>query len=230
MPPAPENGSAASEEASAFVFADLAGYTAVTEAHGDEYAADLAAHFFAHARQLLAECDGEEVKVIGDEMMARISDPAAAIRFALELSHHSMRRHEHLAVQVGLHYGPALQRGADWFGATVNIAARVTSLAQPGEVLTTAETARAAGDLNGVSYRSHGETKLRHIRKPMTLLSVLSEVDAAGLRRDPVCHMLLDPSRTTEHLTYGDVEYWFCSTECRSRFAAEPESYAALAD
>ncbi len=40
------------DEASAFVFADLAGYTAVTEAHGDEQAADLAAHFYAHARDL----------------------------------------------------------------------------------------------------------------------------------------------------------------------------------
>jgi class 3 adenylate cyclase len=226
MPTAPENGTAASEEASAFVFADLAGYTAVTEAHGDEQAADLAAHFFSHARELLARCDGEEVKVIGDEMMARISDPAAAILFALELSHHSMRRHEHLAVQVGVHYGPALQRGADWFGATVNIAARVTSLAQPGEVLTTAETARAAGDLDGVSYRSHGETKLRHIRRPMTLLSVHSHLDAVDLRRDPVCHMLLDPSRTTEHSTHAGIGYWFCSPECRATFEAEPQAYA----
>jgi adenylate cyclase len=225
MPAALENKSSPSDTASAFVFADLAGYTAVTDAHGDEQAADLAAHFFAHARELLAECDGEEVKVIGDEMMARIGDPAAAIRFALELSHHSMRRHEHLAVQVGVHYGPALQRGADWFGATVNVAARVTSLAQPGEVLTTAETARAAGDLDGVSYRSHGETKLRHIRQPMTLLSVHCDADAADLQRDPICHMLLDPSRTTEHLTYAEVEYWFCSLECRATFEAEPRAY-----
>jgi adenylate cyclase len=225
MPSTAEEADARTEEASAFVFADLAGYTAVTEAHGDEQAADLAAHFFAHARELLARCDGEEVKVIGDEMMARIEDPAAAIRFALDLGHHSMRRHEHLAVQVGLHYGPALRRGGDWFGATVNIAARVTSLAQPGEVLTTAETARAAGDIEGVSYRSRGETRLRHIREPMTLLSVLSESEAADLERDPVCHMLLDPSRATEQLSHGGVDYWFCSSECRATFESDPGAY-----
>jgi adenylate cyclase len=225
MQTADEDGNPTSEQPSAFVFADLAGYTAVTEAHGDEQAADLAAHFFAHARELLAQCDGEEVKVIGDELMARIRDPAAAIRFALELSHHSMRRHEHLAVRVGLHYGPALRRHADWFGATVNVAARVTSLADPGEVLTTAETARAAGDIEGVSYRSHGETKLRHVRQPITLLSVLSDVNAADLQRDPVCHMLLDPSRATEHVRHDDVEYWFCSPECRATFENDSESY-----
>lgn len=225
MEAASEAGNTASEQASTFVFADLAGYAAVTEAHGDEHAADLAAHFFAHARELLAECDGEEVKVIGDEMMARINDPAAAIRFALDLSHHSIRRHEHLDVQVGLHYGPALQRGDDWFGATVNVAARVTSLAEPGEVLTTAETARAAGEIEGVSYRSRGETKLKHVRQPMTLLTVLCDVDNADLERDPVCHMLLDPSRATEQVSYAGADFWFCSPECRAAFASEPDDY-----
>ena len=217
---------ASPDELSAFVFADLAGYTALTEAHGDEHAADLAADFFAHARELLARCGGEEVKVIGDEMMARIDDPAAAIRFTVDLSRHSMRRHEHLAIQVGLHYGPAVQRGDDWFGMTVNIAARVTSLARPGEVLTTAETARAAGDLEGVSYRSRGETKLRHIREPMTVLAVRSDVDAADLQRDPVCHMLLDPSRATELVSHEGLEYWFCSRECRTTFESDPSDYA----
>jgi len=213
------------EQLSAFVFADLAGYTALTEAHGDEQGADLAAHFFSHARQLLARCAGEEVKVVGDELMARIGDPAAAIRFALELSHHSMRRHEHLAVRVGLHYGPALRRGGDWFGATVNIAARVVALAAPGEVLTTAETARAAGHIEGVSYSSRGETKLKHVRRPMTLLTVLCDVGPGDLKRDPICHMLLEPSRVTERLVYDDADYWFCSAECRAAFESEPESY-----
>ena len=223
-----EDARATDAEPSAFVFADLAGYTAVTEAHGDEHAADLAADFFARARELLAQCDGEEVKVMGDEMMARISDPAAAIRYAIDLSRHSMRHHEHLDVRVGLHYGPAVRRGTDWFGATVNIAARVAALAQPGQILTTAEAARAAGDIEGVSYRSHGETKLRHIRRPMTLLSVLSDVDSGDLQRDPVCHMLLDPSRATEHLSHADVDYWFCSPECRAAFEADPQAYARL--
>ena len=213
---------------SAFVFADLAGYTALTEAHGDEHAADLAADFFAHARELLAQCDGEEVKVMGDEMMARIGEPAAAIRYAVDLSHHLMRRHEHLNVRIGVHYGPAVQRGADWFGATVNIAARVSSLAEPGEVLTTAETARAAGDIGGVSYRSRGETKLRHIRQPMTLLAVVGDADPSALKRDPVCHMLLDPSRATERLSRAGIDYWFCSPECRAAFETEPEVYAGL--
>jgi adenylate cyclase len=215
-----------SREPSAFVFADLAGYTALTEAHGDEHAADLAAHFYDHARYLLERCGGEEVKVIGDEMMARITDPAAAIEFALELSHHSMRRHEHLAVRVGLHYGPAVRRGDDWFGASVNIAARIAALAEPGEVLTTAETARAGGGIDGVSYRRRGEAQLKNIRGPMEIIEVLGDEAAPGLLRDPVCHMLLDPARATERLEWDGTEYRFCSAACRAAFAAQPELYA----
>jgi class 3 adenylate cyclase len=214
-----------SEDAAAFVFADLAGYTAVTEAHGDEQAADIAAHFYDHARDLLERCDGEEVKLIGDEMMARISDPAAAIGFALELSHHSMQRHEHLAVRVGLHYGPAVRRGGDWFGAAVNVAARVAALAEPGEILTTAETAQAAGGIQGISYRSRGETRLKNVRRPVELVEILAGEEVAGLLRDPVCHMLLDPERVTEHVAHEGVDHWFCSTACRSAFEGEPTLY-----
>lgn len=211
---------------STFVFADLAGYTAVTEAHGDEEAADLAANFYGHARELLARCEGEEVKLIGDELMARIHDPAAAIQFAIDLSHHSARRHELLAVRVGLHHGPAVQRGDDWFGATVNVAARVAGVAEAGEVVTTAETARAAGDVEGISYRPRGETKLKNVREPVNLLTVECDRPMAELVRDPVCHMLLDPSRATEHLSREGTDYCFCSTDCRRAFEADPSAFA----
>ena len=210
---------------STFVFADLAGYTALTEAHGDEQAADIAANFYGHARELLDRCEGEEIKLIGDELMARIADPAAAIRFAIDLSHHSARQHQHLAVRVGLHHGPAVQRGGDWFGATVNVAARLAGVADPGEVLTTAETARAAGDIGGISYRPRGMTKLKNVRRAVSVLGVECDREMADLVRDPVCHMLLDRSRVTEHAHHRGTDYWFCSTDCRRAFEAEPEAY-----
>jgi class 3 adenylate cyclase/YHS domain-containing protein len=213
------------EHPSAFVFADLAGYTALTEAHGDDHAADLAADFYDHARGLLERCDGEEVKVIGDELMARITDAAAAIEFALALSHYSMRLHEHLAVRIGLHYGPAVRRGDDWFGATVNTAARIAALAEPGQVLTSKQTSEAAGGLDGASYRSRGEQELKNVRRPLELIEVLGSEETAGLLRDPVCHMLLDPDRASERLDHEGAEYWFCSAKCRSAFEAEPGLY-----
>jgi class 3 adenylate cyclase len=215
-----------SHEAGTFLFADLAGYTALTEAHGDEHAADLVAAFVAHGRKLLERRDGEEIKLIGDELMARVRDPAPAIEFAVELRDYSMRRHEHLAVRIGLHHGPAVRRGDDWFGSTVNVAARVAALARPGEVLLTAETAEAAGELEAVTFINRREKRLRNLRRPIELLTVAAETEVSELVRDPVCHMLIDPRLATERINRDRVEYWFCSEDCREAFEADPVAYA----
>ena len=224
--PAPEHTDGQdTDQLSTFVFADLAGYTALTDAHGDERAADLAADYYSHARELLVRWDGEEVKLIGDEMMARVRDPAAAIQLAVELSHHEMRRHEHLAVRVGLHHGTAVARGADWFGAAVNIAARLTGLAEPGEVLTSAETAQAAGPIDGVSYSSRGQVELKNVRRRVEVLGIRCGEEHAELVVDPVCRMLLDPHRAAARLEHAGAEYHFCSAECRLVFEAEPDAF-----
>ena len=62
-----------------FLFADLAGFTALTEAHGDEHAADLVAEFCSRVRALLPEHDAEEVKAIGDALMLRTGDATAGV-------------------------------------------------------------------------------------------------------------------------------------------------------
>src|SRR4029453_932427 len=66
-----------------FLFADLSGFTALTEAHGDEQAADLVGGFCVAVRQLLADHQAQEVKTIGDALMLRSADAAAAIRLGL---------------------------------------------------------------------------------------------------------------------------------------------------
>ena len=115
-----------------FIFADLAGFTALTEAHGDELAADLVGEFCAQARPLIDQHEGEWIKAIGDALMIRVPDAAEAVRLALRLTHDVGGRHGFPGVRVGLHTGPAVQRGRDWFGATVNLAARVSNVAVAG--------------------------------------------------------------------------------------------------
>jgi adenylate cyclase len=68
-----------------FVFADLAGFTALTEAHGDDAASAIAADFVEGVRGILAGYDAEEVKTIGDEVMIRVTDPRAAVGVGLEI-------------------------------------------------------------------------------------------------------------------------------------------------
>src|SRR5215217_4714069 len=118
-----------------FVFADIAGFTALTEAHGDQEAAALVADFSAAVRAELPASGGRQVKTIGDAVMLCIPDPADAILLGLRITHELMRGHGTLAVRVGLHHGPAVERDGDYFGAAVNLAARVSAEASAGEVL-----------------------------------------------------------------------------------------------
>src|SRR4051794_15633929 len=115
-----------------FVFADLAGYTALTEAHGDETAADTAAAFRAAAADLLVETGGEEVKALGDGLMLRIPDAASAIRLGSRLVRDTVG-HRSLGVRVGMHTGSAVRPGDDWVGAAGNGTPRRAEAAPAGE-------------------------------------------------------------------------------------------------
>src|SRR5438128_875473 len=111
--------------AHSFLFADLAGFTALTEAHGDELAADLVDAFCAQVRAVLPDYDAEEVKAIGDALMLRTSTAHAGVRLALRLVEELGGRHGFPALRVGLHTGPAVARGRGWLRAAVNVAAGV---------------------------------------------------------------------------------------------------------
>ena len=217
-----------SAEEQTFVFADLAGFTALTEAHGDEFAADVAARFCSEARTLLPDYDAEEVKSIGDAVMLRVPDPSAAVGLAIRVAEQLGRDHGSLGVRVGMHTGPAVERGGDWFGATVNVAARVAELAQPGEVLMTAATWQAAkASVVDREIRSRGAKRLKNVAEPIELF-VVTPPDAKnfpGLPIDPVCRMSVDPSKGAEPIVHRGVTYHFCSDACRDSFAADPMRY-----
>src|SRR5207245_236353 len=131
-------------------------FTALTEAHGDRQAADVAAEFSTAVRRWLSSHVAEEVKTIGDALMIRGGDPAAAIRLGLRIVEDVGRQHGFPTVRVGMNTGQALERDGDWFGSTVNIAARVSGVASGGEVLLTETTKVAAAELGGVDLRERG--------------------------------------------------------------------------
>jgi adenylate cyclase len=209
-----------------FLFADMAGFTALTEVMGDREAVTVAEEFFAEARAVLDEHGAQEVKTIGDALMIHATDPAQAIRLGLRLAHEIGVRHGFPSVRVGLHTGEAIPRGGDWFGATVNLAARVSGAAAGGEVLLTEATRAAAGELDDVDLVEHGQHEFRNISEPVRLLRAVAAGSAnAGLPIDPVCRMAIDPLRRAGVLTHEGVEYSFCSLDCVRRFAAEPERF-----
>jgi class 3 adenylate cyclase/YHS domain-containing protein len=214
-----------SPPAATFMFADIAGFTALTEAHGDLEAADLVADFCAAVRAELPSGSGGYVKTIGDAVMLRIEDPAEAIRIGIRIVLGQMTDRAP-SVRVGLHHGPAIERDGDYFGATVNMAARISALAKGGEVLVTGQTAALVPDLEGVYFESRGRHELRNVRGAVEVFAAVPLGGEAGnLVIDPVCNMVVDPDRAVGRLVHEGKAYFFCTLSCAGEFARRPERF-----
>jgi class 3 adenylate cyclase/YHS domain-containing protein len=216
-----------SADTATFLFADIAGFTALTEAHGDEQAVELVEEFAAAVQAQLPPVEGEHVKTVGDALMLRVPDPGEAIRLGLWITRNAMSGHQAPSVRVGGNHGSAVERGGDYFGATINVAARVSALAGGGEVLLTGHTAALAPDLEGVVYESRGRQVLRNVAEPVEIFAVVPvDVTAEQLAIDPVCQMAVDPGRAVGRLMLETKAYYFCSLTCAAAFAKHPERYA----
>jgi adenylate cyclase len=215
--------------AATFVFADIAGFTALTEAHGDEEAVKLVEELSEGVEAELPAIQGEYVKTIGDALMLRIPAPGDAVLLALRIANDPLSSHGAPSVRVGLHHGPAVERKGDYFGASVNLAARVSALASGGEVLLTGQTAALAPDLEGVLYESRGRQTLRNVAEPLEIFAALRVGEAAEGRLpvDPVCRMVVDPDRAAGRLLHDGSTYFFCSLSCAGEFARQPERFTS---
>ena len=211
------------------VFVDLAGFTALTEMHGDEQSADLAERFVSVTRKSIGP-DDRLIKSIGDAVLFTSPTPAVAL-VSLERLMTECRASTSFPIpRAGLHHGPVVERGGDIFGTSVNLAARVAGQASAGEVLGTAEIADAALDA-GIFAASIGTIQLRNLASPVELFEIhLLEVDAGSYTVDPVCRMRVEPSHAAGWLRHDGKGWWFCSLECVAAFVAEPETYTRMND
>jgi adenylate cyclase len=217
------------ESASSFVFADIAGFTALTEAHGDEEAVAVVGRFSDAVAAELPAAGGEHVKTIGDALMLRVPDPGQAILLGLRIVRGALADHGEPAIRVGLHHGSAVEREGDYFGAAVNLAARISAVAAGGEVLVSGQTAALVPELEGVVYESRGRHVLRNVREPVELFAALEVGETAGrLPVDPVCRMAVDPERAPGRLLHRGTAYFFCSLTCAGEFARHPERFAQV--
>jgi adenylate cyclase len=176
-----------------FLFSDLVGFTALTAADGDDRAAEVALDFYARVRAMLADHGAEEVKTIGDALMLRVTDQAEAVRLGLRIVDELGDVPGFPPVRIGMHTGPAVFRAGDWYGTTVNVAARLCSASGGGEVLVSEATRRAAGDLRRVEF---GEGRLHWLRN---LTEPVHAFSARPGRRPRLDRMRLIASRRCPH-------------------------------
>jgi adenylate cyclase len=145
----------------AVCFLDITGYTRLTEERGDEAAAELAARLARLVRRSAQEHEGTPVKWLGDGVMFYFREPADAVLAALEMAA-AVGSHGLPPAHVGIHAGPVVFQEGDYFGKTVNIAARIADYARPGEVLVSQEVVDAA-DAAPVSFVEIGPVELKGV-------------------------------------------------------------------
>ena len=204
------------------------GFTALTEVHGDEQAADLAGEFGASVRALLPDHGAEAIKSIGDALMLRCERADAAIELGVRIVNEVGRQHGFPVIRVGMHTGSAAERDGDWFGSTVNLAARISGQAGGNQVLLSEATRDAAADLERVSLQERGRRTMRNVSEPVLLFEAVGEGlrSDEGLPIDPVCRMAVDPESAAGTLRHDGVEYrsarWSACTPFRSTRSATP--------
>jgi adenylate cyclase len=151
-----------------FVFADLVGYTALTESRGDEAAAAVAREFRRTMRALSRDHGAWQVKSMGDGVMIWAPDAGDAVALAAHAVEEVGTRADLLPVRVGVHTGPAVMRGCDWYGGAVNVAARLAAEAEPNQALVSAATRAGVGERATQALADRRELSLRGVGQPVS--------------------------------------------------------------
>ncbi|HEY6590738.1 MAG TPA: adenylate/guanylate cyclase domain-containing protein [Actinomycetota bacterium] len=152
----------------AMLFLDLVGYTRLTEERGDAAAAALAESLAVLVDRSARAHGGVPVKWLGDGVMVHYRTPAGAVRSALELVERLPEAGLPPA-HVGVAAGPVVVQGGDYFGRTVNLAARIAARAGAGQVLASQGVAEPAPPA-GVRFLELGELELKGFADPVRLL------------------------------------------------------------
>ncbi len=142
------------------LFVDIVGSTEQASALGDRRWSAARDRFEASVRELLPSFGGEVVDVAGDGVLATFSGPARAVRCARQIR--EVVRVQGIEVRSGVHAGEVSTRIGGIAGIAVHIAARVSALAEPGEVLVT-RTVRDLVAGSGISFEERGEHELKGV-------------------------------------------------------------------
>jgi adenylate cyclase len=152
----------------AMLFLDLVGYTRLTEEQGDAAAAALAETLAVLVSRSAGGHGGVPVKWLGDGVMVHFREPAGAVQSALDLVE-QLPAAGLPPAHAGVAAGPVVVQGGDYFGRTVNLAARIAAQAGAGQVLV-GDSVPGSVSLQDVTFVEAGEVRLKGIARPVRLL------------------------------------------------------------
>lgn len=205
----------------AVLVADLAGFSALTEAHGDREALSVVEEASALINETARAHGMTLVKSLGDGFLLRCQDPYSAMAGALEAVKRVCERPRLPVMRAGVDAGLVLCKDGDIFGGVVNRAARVCAEAAPDQVVVTRAVLNLAPPPGDVVAVPLGTRRLRNIPSEVEIFALQKEC-ASGHVVDPVCRMSIPPHEVHSSTTTVDGTYQFCSAGCRELFETDP--------
>ena len=155
----------------AICFVDLSGYTRLTEEQGDEVAARIAGKLASLVNDISRSRGGRPVRWLGDGGMFHFREPWTAVIAGLDMVERAPAAGLPPA-HVGIHTGPVVSQDGDVYGRTVNLAARIASHAQAGQVIVSEETAQRSGHRE-LRLEPLGPVGLKGVARPLPLYQAL---------------------------------------------------------
>ena len=163
-----------------FLIADVRGYTRFTNERGDEAASQLAGRFAGLVRDAVGEYAGTLLELRGDEALCVFSSARQAIRAAVELQRRFRERTDGqpafpLGVGMGLDAGEAVPTEGGYRGGALNLAARLCSIALPGQILASEAIVHLARHVPGVEFHPRKRAHLKGLDRPVNVIEILPE-------------------------------------------------------
>lgn len=161
----------------AILFADICDSTRLYEKVGDARALELAGECLRRLAQVTEAHGGRVIKTMGDGIMStfRTADTAYDAAVAMQDGQHQ----QIIQIRIGFHLGPVIPIGDDVFGDAVNLAARLQSLARPGEILLTRATVAALSSRRRMQTEHLDTTTVRGKRDTVDIFRIITEQEDA---------------------------------------------------
>jgi len=199
----------------AIMMADLSGYTAMTEVHGAGSAITMIDKYLAIVKKSLVGSSHLHERV-GDEMIIIASSAEDLAYTATMMFEHAHEENQFLPLHAGLHYGPIIKKDGDYFGTTINTASRITSVAEKGQIICSADFISQLPVNHPFILAGKGLRQFKNLLKPVDLfeMSCCIEYMTRKYVIDPVCHMLIKTPDTALQWQHNEESYYFCSENC----------------